>query len=315
MGVTLLAASLVVFAPGRAGADERSCPELRASYRDDPRPQTLFDLAKCEEKAGRIATAAATYDEYIKVYDRLSEPEKLEEREREQLAVSRKEALAGELPHITLTLPKDAPEGTRITRKNPYGGEPIDMMLNVPLLIDPGEHFVTVDVPGRPRWARRFFVQKGDKKTIELEVPAGEKGTETPSRVGKPVEPVPVYLPQMEPQMSSLRKAAWVTAGIGAVGVVVGAVAGGLFLGASGRVEKNCMNNVCNRAGEEATDQARTTGPVSLAGLIAGGVVLAAGAVMFVVDPSPMQFSGIPRRVKIGSAGLTGAVMEMQWTW
>ena len=59
----MAAASLALLAPGRAGADElRSCPELRASYRDDPRAQTLFDLARCEEKAGRIATAAATYD-------------------------------------------------------------------------------------------------------------------------------------------------------------------------------------------------------------------------------------------------------------
>lgn len=317
-GVTsaaFLVASLALFAPARAGADERSCPELRASYNDDPRAQTLFDLAKCEDKAGRIATAAVTYDEYLRLFDRLSEPEKLQQGAQEQWATSRREALARELPRVTLTLPKNAPEGTRITRQSSGDGDPIEMALNVPLLIDPGEHYVTVDAPGRPRWARRFFVEKGDKKTIELEVPPAEKGTETPSRIGKPIEPVPVYLPPITPKNSDMRVAAYVTGGLGIAGVVGGAVAAVIFGLSKGTIDENCKDGICNAAGQKATNDARTAGMASIVAFSVGGSVLATGVVLFVVDPAPRTFSLIPRRMKIGSAGLTGAAMEMQWTW
>ena len=40
-----------------AGHFNRACPAIEKSYQLDPRPGTLFTLAECEAKRGRLATA------------------------------------------------------------------------------------------------------------------------------------------------------------------------------------------------------------------------------------------------------------------
>jgi hypothetical protein len=42
-----------------AGHYDKACPDIAESYRLDPQPGTLFTLAECEVKRGRLATAVA----------------------------------------------------------------------------------------------------------------------------------------------------------------------------------------------------------------------------------------------------------------
>src|SRR5690349_16569135 len=51
---------------------QTGCPALRESFRLDQRAEALFYLARCEEAAGRVTTAAAVYDDYLALFHRLS---------------------------------------------------------------------------------------------------------------------------------------------------------------------------------------------------------------------------------------------------
>lgn len=294
---------------------QAACPALRRSYKADPRPLTLFTLAECEEKAGRIATAVLTYDDYLIAFDRLSPAEQKEEREREQLASSRKEALERDLPRITLTLPQGAPEGARVLRKAEGSADLVPMALNIPLPIDPGEHLVTVDAPGRPRWDRRFFVQKGDKKTIELEVPLAPKETAKPARVGAPVEPVPAYLPPLNPGISGQRVGTYIAGGIGIAGVLAGLITGAIVWGDKKTIEGGCENHLCNPSGEAAADRARAVGIVSTVLWSVGLAGVATSVVLYVTEPKAAKLGVIPNRVFISSADPQGGSVGMKWYW
>jgi len=122
-----------LFFPAMAAADDKACLPLKESYRTDPQSSTLFKLAECEDGAGLIATAVLMYDDYLKVFDGLSPDQQKAERAQEQKAAARKEALERDLPRITLTLPPNAPEGTRILRKAEGAGDLVPMVLNAPL--------------------------------------------------------------------------------------------------------------------------------------------------------------------------------------
>src|SRR5262245_36397156 len=68
------------------GRYETGCPALAESYRMEPKPGALFTLATCESRWGRLATAVAHYDEYLRLFARLSPQEQAKQRGRDQVA-------------------------------------------------------------------------------------------------------------------------------------------------------------------------------------------------------------------------------------
>ena len=85
---------------------------MELSYKLDPRAGTLFTLAECEAKRGRLATAMARYDDYLSLYARLSEEQLRKQGVREKIARNQKVALSLQVPELTLLLPSEAPAGT-----------------------------------------------------------------------------------------------------------------------------------------------------------------------------------------------------------
>jgi hypothetical protein len=77
-----------------------------------------------------------------------------------------------------------------------------------------------------------------------------------------------------------------VTAGVGAVGLILGATFGiltKLKLDDSNR--GGCTNNDCNNAGFALRNDARTFGDLSTGFFIAGGVLAATGVTLFALGP------------------------------
>lgn len=295
-----------------------ACPSFRKSYRVEPRPATLFYLAECEQGAGRLATAAATYDEYLERFDRLSATEQKQEADRENLASSRREAIEKDLPFVRITIPASAPEGTRVTRTPQGGGEPVAVALNIPLPLDPGEHVVSTEAPGRPRLDKRFFIQKGERKTLMLELSPPTVETAKQVRFGAPLAPVPAFLPPLNPGISGRRVMAYTLGGIGVAGVLVGAVTGAVTWAQKRPIDENCNDlKVCNPQGESAKSTAKTLGIVSTASFIVGAAGLATGVVLYFTEPPPPKFSMKPQYLtaSVGNAGPASASMELKWTW
>jgi hypothetical protein len=293
---------------------DAACPALRKSFTLDDRPETLFYLAQCEEAAGRITTADRTYDDYLALFDRLSDEQKREEREHEKTASARREALQRELPQVTFKFAGSPPEGLRVTRPSRTGGPPIDVALGVPLPVDPGENFVKTEATGRPAWEKRFFVNKGDRLTIEIQVAPLDKASTI--RFDKPVAPVPNVLAPLDPGVSGQRVAAYVTSGIGAVGLVTGLITGGLVWSKKGVISSNCRDHICNPTGEDAAKTASALGVVSTAAFVVGGVALGTGIVLYTTEPERPKLGALPGQFTVdASAWPGGASVVTTYRW
>src|SRR5262249_23631314 len=154
------------------------------SYKLDPRPGTLFTLAECEAKRGRLATAVKHYDDYLALHAQLSESQRRRQGERAQIARAQRAMLLPLVPGLTMVLPPDAPRGTIVTLD---GAVVAPSALGAELPVDPGEHVVTTQAPGGPVDSARVSVANGQKKAAMLQVRAGS----APGADGEPVPGAP----------------------------------------------------------------------------------------------------------------------------
>ena len=69
--------------------------------------------------------------------------------------------------------------------------------------------------------------------------------------------------------------------GVGAVGLIVGGVAGGLAIVDKRTIDAHCAGTVCDRDGKSAADGAKTMGWVSTAGFAVGAAAVGAGAILW----------------------------------
>ena len=149
-----------------AGRFDSACPAIEQSQKLDPRPGTLFTLAECEAKRGHMAAAATHYDEYLALYATLSPDKKLKQGEREKEARAQRALLGSRVAELTLVLPAGAPPGTQVTCD---GVGVTAAALGAPVVVDPGEHVATAQVPGGPVTKVTVKLNAGEKKAIALD--------------------------------------------------------------------------------------------------------------------------------------------------
>jgi hypothetical protein len=264
----------------KAGNYAVGCPALAESERLDPRPGTLFTLADCEARWGKVATASAHYEDYLTRVSHLSGRELQAHKERIAIAKARLEEIGPKIPQLTLVLPKDAPSGTEVRRDDVLLGAP---SIGVPLSIDPGPHTVTTKAPGGAAHAHTVELAEGQAKTLELVV--DEKAMEPAVTTAPTIEPPPESAPPPAPP-SKRRTIGLVVGGVGVLGVAVGAIAGGVVLGQKSAVDRDCPNAACHGDGMNEVSRLKTTAMVSNVSFGVGGGLLAIGAVLFLTAPS-----------------------------
>jgi len=304
---------------------EQACTDLYKAYREEQRPQSLFNLAICEEARDNFATAAARYDEYFALMDRLSDPERAAELSRQKEAASRRQAIEPFIPTVTLVLPSDTPEGTRVMRIR-KGGEQEEMSVGVPLRLDPGTHTVATQVGDGPRAETVFTVGKGDKnKLVKLRFVLGDPSSRQ-VQPGRPTSPVSSALPPLDPGITGWRATAYTMGAVGIAGVLLGVVSGAITWAQKSVIDGNCLVTasasmmtppICNATGQGAADTAHTWGEVSTPAFIAGGALVATGIILYVTEPAPPKLQGMLRRLSVGVAGVDhhGASMGVGWAW
>lgn len=252
------AAAEALFRQGRALSDAGdiagACAKFRESDRLDPAIGTTFNIADCEERLGHLATAWTLFDE---VAQRLPDSDK-----RHAVAGSRAAALEPRLPKLTIQLVSAAPAGTRVTRD---GVELGAASLGTALPVDPGEHGVVVEAPGRAPRSFRLLISERERRTLEVSV-----GPESAAPPGDRAKGSPAPAPN--------RTLGYVLTGVGAVGLVAGGVAGVLVLHEKKVVSDHCdANKRCDDTGMAATRAGKTLGAVTTVGLVTGAIGLGAG--------------------------------------
>jgi len=148
------------------------------------------------------------------------------------------------------------------------------------IAIDPGEHSFHFETPGQPPLDKKIVLRESEKDRRESVV------------IGSipPTAPAPASSPAPAPAGSSgstPRTLAVIGVGVGVVGLVGGAIFGGLTLSERNAENRGCGTSSCYSAAKDHYDNAITDGNVSTIAFIAGGVFVITGAVLWVASPSP----------------------------
>lgn len=158
------------------------------------------------------------------------------------------------------------------------------------LVVDPGQHTFTFETPGQPAVEKQLVVREGEKERaepIQFGTPTGDDvnhPTETAGSGGKKTQKV----------------IAAVVAGVGVAGLGVGGAFGVIAMSRKDDAEKACPNACKDKTGQDLWSNAKTAGTISTAGFIAGGVLLATGAVLwFTAGPSHTQVGVGPGSVRL----------------
>jgi hypothetical protein len=253
----------------QSGRHETGCPALAESYRLEPLPGVLFTLAECEASWGRLATALNHYDEFLKLLVTLPAEQAAKHKERRQIALEKVSGLSRLVPHLVIVVPSNPPDGLVIKRN---GDVVSSSSWGVSVSLDPGDYELVAELPDGPVWTRTITLKQGERARADVELPAATVVEE------KSTDDVVV-------RSNPYRTWAWVTAGLGAASLGVGAVSGIVVLGKKGTIDDECLDKLCTQKGKDAADSAQTWGMVSTIGVGAGIALGAASVWLFLKEP------------------------------
>lgn len=315
-----------------SGRYETACPRIEQSYRIDPRIGALFALAECESKRGRIATAVAHYDEYLTEHGKLPRDRKAKQGDRALIARRQVDLLRRDLPRLTLVLPREAPRDMVVR----CDGAPVaEDALGAPILLDPGGHLISTSTPGGAPSEVRLTIARGQQIRLVLTL-APTLAVTTPPPAPTPGAPAieAANADPTEPHPTSGRRVgAYVSGGIGLVGLAVGGVFGGLALGQKSTVDASCEPTAdsgtigCHGGGYQASRNLQQFGLWSTVGFavgLAGGVV---AVVLLATAPAKVKSNALatgPRRptnrtitaaLGLLPAGPGAATVGIEGTW
>jgi hypothetical protein len=310
------AAATALFKQGRdlmaAGKYADACPKLAESQRLDPGAGTLLNLATCYEKNGQIASAWTTYQ------DAASAAQRAGEAERVKAARAKVAALEPTLPTLTIVVPAaaDRPD-LEIRRDGALVGR---AAWGAPIPVDPGPHPLDASAPGKTPWHGQAQVGgAGAKVSIEIP-PLADAAATPPPALSAPPTPAPAAAPTAPPADSTTpsssgstqRLLGVITGGVGVVGIGVGSVFGAIAMGKNNSASGHCNGSVCDAPTVSTLNDARTDATVSTVAFAAGGVLLAAGVVLYLTAPK-----GAPTAGLILSPGAGGSVagLTLQGGW
>jgi hypothetical protein len=246
-----------------------ACADLAESQRLDPGGGTVLNLALCHEKAGRLATAWARYREALGAAHRDARADRV------TFAETHLAALEPRLSHVTLTIAAPPPN----MRASVDGVELPSGVWDSGAPLDPGEHELRVDAPGRKSYRLSFTVREAETKRVDVP-------TLTPAEADRRGE-------STTPPGSAQRVVGWSLTGVGASAVVASAILGGLAIGAQSTADSACPGSgACeDPRGLEASRRATSFATAATVSIASGLVVLAGGIVLLFTAPSakPVQ--------------------------
>ncbi len=286
-----VAAAQVLFEQGQAAMDRKdyatACPKLEEVTRILPNGVGgLLILARCYEGSGRLASAWSAYLVAQSAAAQALRPEL------ERQARARVGALKGKLAHLTIRVPEAVRgvPGLAIQRD----GTPVGAaQWGTPMPVDRGKHVIVATAPGKQRWQQDLEVA-ADGAVVGVDVVAL---TDAPVA---PVAPVAADAPRgaspEPPSFWTTRRIAGATvAGGGLVGVVIGAVFGGIAISKKDQSnDGHCQANACDPTGAQLRSDGLSAASVSTGTFVAGAVLLAAGVTLVLVP------SGKPVEARVG---------------
>jgi hypothetical protein len=290
-----------------------ACPKFAESNRLDRGAGTLIHLADCYEKNKQTASAWATYKEAA------SAAQALGRSDWEKLANKRAAALEKKLAKLTVRVVEPA-DGIEVTRD---GTQVSQASWGEALPVDAGKHTIAASAPGRLPYETDVVVAKdGERQEIivpKLEIDEAAAKALAASQAHAPgsgaagaasASTTPAPPPDVDAGGGGQKTVGFIVAGVGVVGLGLGAVTGLMAIGKNNDSKKLCPDDgaCASQSAVDDSESAKTLGTVSTIGFIAGGVALAAGAVLVATaGPSKTGLTVVPQAgPKSAGLGLAG---------
>ena len=316
-----------------AHAEEDTAAETAAARTLAVDGLKLAQAGKCEEAIPKLERAEKLHHSAI-VPSRLGEcevsegklvegTEMLRKVLREPLPANPSAALSKAYEHAQTTLDSAKPKiaGLTISVTGSAGNDlhlTVDGQVVASTLIDselpadPGDHVVEASAPGFLKATGRVTLGVADKKTISLKLEvdpnapapapaASDDAKASPAPQAAPpqpaLHPAPVVPPEPAPAPS--HAAAYVSWGVGLVGVGVGSAFGLITL--RDKHALNCDSNTCPASARDSVDTAKRSGNISTIAFGVGGAGLLLGTVLYFSSGSsdahaasaPHHFAGL----------------------
>jgi hypothetical protein len=287
IALTLTAAASAEAAPGDAALAEAlftsgkeamargdfatACARLSESLKLDPAVGTMLNLATCEERSGKIASAL---ERFTAARNQLPADDF-----RVKFTTERITSLSQRVARLTVRVPSPTDRGGRVLRD---GLELAPAALDVPVPVDPGVHVVVLETAtkGQPAQTKELTLREGEERVVELR---REKAPTT----GAP--PASVATSTKEDGRGGRRTLALVAAGVGVAGLATGAVTGLFAIDAASTYKTHCENGVCDPDGMDAASTGRTMSVVSPVAFGVGAIGAIASGYLFLSEPKPAR--------------------------
>ncbi len=260
------------------GKFAEACQRLAASFKLDPQPNTELLQGVCYTKMGKTASAYNSFIDAASTLPKGGGPQ--------QYAADQAKALETQLLKVRVKFQPTVPQGLALHFDDETKTRDKDFA-DIDIALDPGDHDLFVTAPGKHDYTKHFkldasssphdlIVNMTDKTQEELDKEKGGGGG------GQ------VIVEKPEASWSTLKTLGLISMIVGGVGLVFG----GIFLGvdisnistAGTSNQSECALQTNPATCSKALDAAKTLdSPLMTAGLVAGGVFLVAGIVMFVV--------------------------------
>lgn len=245
---------------------------LSASYKIEPAPGTLLNVAECELHVGKLVEAL---EHFKQVEIALPSQDK-----RRNVAVERALSLAPRVPRVVVKLGPSAPPGTEVLR-----GES-RLEPGATTLVNPGPVALRVTAPGRKERALSITAKENETATVVADF-GDEPASTTSPAVAPPLSSSPSSaasssdsgLRATTAASNGKRTAGFVVGGIGIASLGVGVVTGVMALGKASTVKDHCDPNLaCDPTGVDAGSSGKTLSLVSTITVAAGVVGIGVGA-------------------------------------
>jgi serine/threonine-protein kinase len=289
------AAAEQLFQQGKAlmgqGHVAEACSKFAAAAELSRTPGVRLNLGDCYDKLERTGSAWVAYDEARSLALRLGDTAAAE------LARQRLATIEPRLSYVIVIVPKDAAlPGLEVFRD---GQKMPEAAWGTPVPVDPGDHTISAAAPGRAEWFTHTKVA-GARTSVMIPV----------------LPPAAPAAPTSEASSwGTQRTLAVIGAGLGVVGIGLGTYFGARMLSSKSDYQNNqrpdgtCANPQCASSSQDAI----SAGNAATVSWIAGGALLAAGAGLWLLQPSATKPTTSAR---VGlAAGPHGAGLQIAGGW
>jgi hypothetical protein len=255
----------------KAGKYIDACEQFHKSQLLDPQLGTLFKIAQCSDKIGKLATAAAAYRELVA---RDMNPA------RKTASQKALQDLAGRIPKIVAKIDQPPP-GIIITLDSKSGSRTLEP--NQPVEADFGAYHLVARAKGYTEMISQFRIgEEGSTKTVQVTLLRGANNSDI---LNPPADP---------PAVVSHSKLKPIGVGLmagGGAALATGLVFGVLARSTYGDAKDICGGTMCmsqddvSRANDKA-DQARGQALISTVFVASGALIAGAGLALWVTAPS-----------------------------